>query len=202
MYEALQDTLEQTTNELGQQTSTIALLEADKAKDLLKIKTNDSTVIHLQKVVKDYKGKLASATVLGTSTNDAGSSSTTTDYDTIYTDTGSYISPVYKSNWDEEWSVGKIVATKDSISRQIKIKNDFEMTIGKERQGFLKKKKSVVTIKNLNPNTVTTELRTFNIQPHKNKISFGIGAAYGLDIVGFKPTLVIGVTAHIPIISF
>jgi len=68
-----------------------------------------------------------------TSTSDNGSSISTTQWDTIKTDTGSYASAVYKTDWDEEWSVGKIVATKDSITRDIKIKNDFEMTIGKEK---------------------------------------------------------------------
>jgi len=207
LYEAAQDTLSQTRNELGEQVSSIALFKADKKKDFLKMKSNDSTIIALQKVVKEYKGKLKTATVLGTSTNDNGSSSTVTDYDTIYTDTGNYMSPIYKTDWEEEWSVGKIVATKDSISRNIKVKNKFELTIGEEesKRGWfkkLRKKESLVTITNKNPNTVTTELRTFTIEPHKNKISIGLGVAYGFDIIGLKPTVVIGPTVHIPLISW
>ncbi len=203
LYEAAQDTLHQTRNELGQQVSSIALLKADNKKDLLRMKTDDSTIIALQVLVKEYKGKLKTATVLGTSTNDNGNSGTTTDYDTIYTDTGSYVSPVYKTEWEEEWSIGKIIATKDSISRDIKIKNDFEITVGDEKQkGLFKKKKSLVTITNKNPNTITTELRTFVIEPQKKKVSIGLGVAYGFDIIGLKPTVVVGPTLHIPIISW
>ena len=202
LYEAAQDTLHQTRNELGQQITSISLLQADKEKDLLKLKTNDSTIIALQKVVKEYKGKLDNATVFGNSTNDAGSSETIIKWDTLKTDTGSTAYPTYTSNWVEKWSEGNIKATKDSIFRDIKIKNEFEMTMGKENQGFLKKRKSVVTIKNLNPNTITTELRTFTVEPHKNKFSFGIGAAYGYDLIGLKPTIVVGATVHFPLISF
>lgn len=203
LYEATQDTLSQTRNKNGEQATSIALLKADRRKDLFKIKTNDSTIIALQKVVKEYKGKLKSATVVGVSTNDNGSSSTTTDYDTIYTDTGRYVSPIYKTDWNERWSAGKIIATKDSISRDIKVKNDFEITIGEERQkGFFKKKKSLVTITNKNPNTITKELRTFSIEPHKNKFSIGVGVMYGFDITGLKLTVVVGPTVNIPIISW
>ena len=177
-------------------------MKAAKKKDFLKMQTNDSTILALQKVVKDYKGKLASATVLGSSTSDSGTSVTTTSWDTIKTDTGSIIHPVFKTDWDERWSRGNIIASKDSISRNIQVKNEFEFTQGLERQGFLKKRKSLVTIKNLNPNTVTTELKTFTVQAQKKRFSVGIGAAYGLDITNLKMTIVIGPTIHMPLISW
>lgn len=202
LYEAAQDTLQQTRNELGEQVSSIALLSASNDKLFLKMKTNDSTIIALQNVVKDYKGKLKAATVLGTSTNDTGSSETTIKWDTIRDESGTSVAAVYETEWDEKWSVGSIRATKDSISRDIKIRNDFEITIGEEKQGWFKKKKSLVTITNKNPNTITQELRTFTVEPKKRRISIGLGAAYGFDIIGLKPTIVVGPTVHIPIISW
>ena len=202
LYETAQDSLTQTRNDLGQQITSTSLMKAAKKKDFLKMQTNDSTILALQKVVKDYKGKLASATVLGSSTSDSGTSVTTTSWDTIKTDTGSIIHPVFKTDWDERWSRGNIIASKDSISRNIQVKNEFEFTQGLERQGFLKKRKSLVTIKNLNPNTVTTELKTFTVQAQKKRFSVGIGAAYGLDITNLKMTIVIGPTIHMPLISW
>jgi len=202
LYEASQDTLIQTRNALGQEKTSTALMKASNKKAFLKMQSNDSTIIALQKVVKEYKGKLSVATVLVNSTNDNGTSATTTSYDTIKTDTGSIIHPVFRTNWDERWSRGNIIASKDSITRDIQVRNEFEITQGKEKQGFLKKKKSLVTIKNLNPNTVTTELKTFTIQTQKKRFSVGIGAAYGLDITSFKTTIVIGPTIHMPLISW
>lgn len=204
LYEAAQDTLQQTRNELNQQISSISLLQASNEKTFLKMKTQDSTILALQKVVKDYKGILESATVLSVSTGETGKSATVIEkWQTIYTDTGEIRYPEYKTDWNEKWSIGEIVATKDSISRNIKIRNDFEITIGEERQGgWLSRKKPVVTVLNKNPNTITKELRTFTVEPKKKRFSIGVGAAYGFDIVGLKPTIVIGPTVHIPIISW
>lgn len=201
LYEASQDVLHQTRNKLGQEVTKTSLLVAEREKDLLKIKSKDSSIIALQKVVKDYKGKLAAATVLSNSTTDSGTTVTLIEYDTIKTDTGQYIYPTYTSEWKERWSEGYIKAGKDYVFRDIKVKNEFEITQGWEKQGFLKKKKPLVTVVNLNPNTVTQELKSFFVQPYKNKISIGLGACYGFDIIGLKPTVVVGPTVHIPILS-
>jgi hypothetical protein len=56
--EAAQSQLQTEVNKNGEQTAQIEMLVADKEKDLLKLKTQDSTIMKLQGVVKDYKGKL------------------------------------------------------------------------------------------------------------------------------------------------
>lgn len=197
LYEASQDTLQQIRNQFNQQESRIALLVADNQRDLLRIKTNDSTILHLQEVVRDYKGRIRAATVLGTSTVDHGTSTTIVlSGDTVIQDSIVYVYPVYTTDWNDKWSKGLIRAQRDSIHREIKVRNDFEITQGWEKQGFLKQKKAVVKVVNLNPNTETREMRSFVVEQKPHRISIGLGAMYGYDIVNFKPTIVIGAGAQ------
>ena len=197
LYEASQDTLALSRNKAGQQQAEIALLVADKEKDLLKIKTQDSTLQKLQKVVKEYKGKLRSATVAGVKTADSGATVTTIiKHDTVLVEGEQKTFPVYKSQWNDKWSKGSITASHDSIIRDISIRNEFEITQGWKKQGFLKAKKPVVNILNLNPNTETQELRSFTVEPQKKRFSVGAGAMYGIDITTLKPTVVVGGGVH------
>lgn len=203
LYEASKATLLVAENKLGQQTAQIELMTADNEKDLLKMQTQDSTIMKLQSVVKDYKGKLATATVIINSTGDVGSTATTiTKHDTVTVNGVEYIYGTYESEWDEEWSSGKIVATKDSISRNFLVKNEYEITQGWERQGFLKGKSPVVKIKNLNPNTSTEELRSFTVTEKKKPFALSAGAVYGIDILHLRPTIVVGVGVTYSIIKF
>lgn len=178
----LSDALTTKTNKLGQQTATIQVLTLQNEKDFLKLKTNDSTILWLQKTVEDYKGKLHGATVVSNATTSSGSTETIIiqdHYDTIVKDSIVYLYPQYTTNWSNKWEEGYIKATKDSIFRDIKIINELEITIGKERLGFFKGTQTNVNIKNLNPNTKTTELRSLDFVSKDKLINFGIQGGYG-----------------------
>ena len=183
LYDATQDTLKVRTNALGQQTASISVLKAASKKQFLKFKTQDSTIVQLQDVVKEYKGKLATATVLSNATADVGTTATTiTKTDTVVVNNVSYIYQTYDTKWDEKWSKGTIVATRDTITRDIKIKNEYEITQGEERQGLFKPRILTVNVKNLNPNTETEEFRTFTVDVPKKRFNFGVQGGYGLLI--------------------
>jgi len=195
LYEALADTLKTTRNKNGQQTAKISLLQSSNKKAFLTIKSNDTTIIKLQAIVSQYKGKLASATILGNETRETGTTvSTVLGGDTVIVGDTVKIFAIYTSNWDEPWSIGSITASRDSIIRNIKVKNEYEITQGLEKQkGLFKKKKPTVSIKNLNPNTTTTELRTFQIKipPKRFAVMGGLfighdGKIYLGGGVGFK----------------
>ena len=181
LYEDAQAQLQVSMNKQGQQTAKIKLLEAETVKDFLKMKSNDSSIIALQLIAKGYKGKLYSATHLVNQTIESATTATTvgTAGDTVTVDSIVYVYKIYTTKWDEQWSVGSITATKDSISRDIKIKNEFDITVGRESLGWFKGHEVVVSIKNKNPNTVTKELRTFRVKDNK-KISVGLQLGVGL----------------------
>lgn len=189
------DTLEVYIDKNGNQVAKINSLESDNANQFLKIQSNDSTIKWLQNTVNDYKGKLASATVGSTTTHSGGSTEVIIihDTDTVYIDNVAHVFAKYETNWTNKWEVGHIIASKDSIWRDIKIKNEFEITLGEVKNGWFKPKEMEVSITNLNPNTTTQELRSFNVKNNDKTFTIGAYVGYGIGLYDFKPQPYIGV---------
>jgi hypothetical protein len=196
LYEASQDTLVSYKNKYGEQISQISILETNNKKMFLKMKTQDSTIIKLQKMVKDYEGIIGSATLVSNTTSSSGASFTiinNTEYDTIIKDSIVYLYPQYETTWGNKWEQGYILAKKDSIFRDIKIRNEFEIITGLVKNGWFKKKTNEVIIKNLNPNTITQELRTFELKQTDKKFYISLQGGYGIGLRNFQPTPYIGI---------
>jgi len=185
----LNDTLRVSRNELGEQTAKINILEMERSKDFLKLKTNDSTIFKLQNAVEKYKGDLASATVGSTETGIVGSGETVIIHDTdiVYINDTAYVYPKYESSWENKWELGHIIASKDSVWRSIKVKNEFELTYGEVKKGLFKPKVLEVSLTNKNPNTVTKELRTFSIKQKPKRFVVSAQLGYGIGLIDFKP---------------
>lgn len=175
-YSILNDSLTKSVNDLGQEKSRIRVLKGQNKKALLQLKTSDSTVIKLQELVSNYKGKLSAAIVLNNSTTERGITETTIIHDTLYND----VYETYFTEWDEEWSKGEIIAKRSSIERNITFYNSFDITIGEEKSGWFGKRDLEISIVNKNPNTITKDLESFNIQPNPKRYSLGVGVGYGL----------------------
>lgn len=191
---SINDILHTFIDKNGVQNAYISVLQGDKEKDLLRIKSKDSSIVWLQEVVKYFKGKLNSAIIIGNSTNSIGASGTILSrYDTIYESDHIFIYPEYKTDWNNKWEVGSIIASRDSIFRDIKIKNDYEITLGSESNGWFKKREYNVRVKNLNPNTYTEELRSFQIKDKPKRISLGVQLGYGVDLETLKPVKFAGI---------
>lgn len=190
LQEAVQDTLRTTRNKLGQQQAKISILATASKKDFLKLKTKDSTILKLQGLVKKFKGKIQSATVLSNITSITGTGATNVvARDTMVINDTVYIYQEYSDTFDEKWSSGVIIANKDSISRDIKVRNEFEITNGwtkRKLKNLFKDPPLEVSVLNLNPNTETTELRTFTVQPPNKRFSVSVQAGYGVLLNGFS----------------
>jgi len=201
LYEAAQDTLVRAKDNLGREFVKISILTAESEKALLQMKSKDSTITWLQATVEDYKGKLASATVVSNSTTSSGSTGTIVTHDTIWIDDTAYLIPVYETQWADRWEEGTIRATEDSIYRHIRVKNEFEITMGAESNGWFKKRQATVTVKNLNPNTITEELRSFQVDHHQKKLGIGIQVGYGISLASPIPSPYLGVGLDYRLIS-
>lgn len=186
----------------GLYVSQIAILTTEREKDFLKFKSKDSTILKLQEAVEEYKGKLRSVTIhSGRTTSKGGSITVINKTDTIIKDSLIYLYPTYESKWSNKWEIGSIIANKDSVFRDIKINNEYEITIGNVKNGIFKKKTSEVIVKNLNPNTQTTELKTYEVIQKDKRINLGVQAGYGLGLTTMKPTTYIGVGVSFNIIG-
>lgn len=195
MHNAVQDSLIFAQDELGRQKTTTMGLYADKATMLMKIKTKDSTINWLQDVVKDYDGRLNSAIVVSnvTETKEVVREVTVESVDTIVKDSIKYVYPEYSIDWVNEWEQGVIVANKDSIYRDIQFFNEFEITLGEQRNRWFKPREFMVNVKNLNPMTKTKELKSFSVKSKPKRFVLALHLGGGIDFLTMKPTFYAGV---------
>ena len=193
MMDAARDSLTTSIDSEGRMTAEIANFEIEKASDLLKMQSSDSTIIWLQGVVKETKGKLQAALVAATSTTSSGTTQTTViKGDTIKVGDTIYVYPKYETEWQTKWEEGYILAGRDSIQRRIKINNEYEVTIAKASNGWFKKRVSDVKFKNLNPNTATEELRSVSVTNKQKKFVIVVYGGYGAGYFGLSPQVGIG----------
>lgn len=196
-YNALEDTLRSTRDKDGLHKATIQSLEFENKRQLLSLKSKDSTIIWLQSVVKSFDGKIQNAIVLGISTAIKGTTPSTVLPGTfiIAGDTIHHY-PKYESKWMNKWENGYILASKDSVYHLIKINNELEIIQGFKKKPLFSFKKIPleIQVKNLNPNTETKELRDFTVKNPETR--FGLGVNAGVCFTGdlqLKPYVGIGV---------
>jgi hypothetical protein len=182
------DSLETYRNQNGELVAEIKSFDLSNEKELLALKTQDKAIQRLQEVVKGFEGKLAAAIIASGETSDKGATATEiSGGDTVKSGDTVFIYPIYSTEWAEKWSEGIIKASRDSITRDIKIKNDYSFTLGKKSNGWFKKREVVVEMTNLNPNTVTKELRSYNVRQEPKRLNLvvygGAGYQFGVGIV-------------------
>lgn len=164
-YTAVQDTLHQTRNKLGQQETVTLSLQSDvkTAKEALKY-VRDSAGVRLRENINNRTQAAISA---NTETHSKGSNKTTVkNGDTVYKHDTVLIYPTYTTSFNNRWESGFITANKDSIAHDIKIRNEFDFKIEEGKWHFFKKQdETTVTMRNLNPFTETRELKSFVVAP-------------------------------------
>ena len=164
----------------------IAVIEAEKNKSFLKIKSQDSMILFLQSEVKRVNKKLkegSSVTVVQSNTNVHDSSPTTVTPSIIYKDKF----PVYKTSKNTLWSDIAITANNDSIHYDLTIRNKYSVVIGYE------KNVPYAEVTNFNPYSETKDMRTYSVMmPAKKRIGVGFHAGYGISATGLSPYIGVG----------
>lgn len=196
---ALNDSLILERNERGELTATIQAYQTQRADDFLAFKTKDSLTLELQKEVrsmKKYLKKQGSVSQFSTQTGLVTSSKTE-----VVSNNKNPSFPTYKSNFDlDGWVFGKSIATKDSTYLDLKIKDEFSLTIGVEPTGFLGmgKGKPFGQIKSKNPFSSVKSFKTYNVGRYKEP-NLVIGPSVGVNFNG-RP--VVGFTATYALLKF
>lgn len=204
MNSALKDSMKTWRDKEGNLKANITLLENENSQYFTNWNTADSTVIQLQKLVKQYESKIknrGSATVINTDADihvvaPSQTSGFTTVHDTVYAN--------YKSDFNiKDWVWGTVSATKDSTTIGMRFKEEIDVVIGTEKTGFLGlgKGRPFAEVTLHNPfNTVST-LRAYSNKPAPAK-RFGIGpvVAYGVG-PGFIPGVFVGIGVNWNIIK-
>lgn len=173
MYEASLDSLTTFKNQKGELVSRIATITSSNTKLFSELKSKDSTITELQRLVKDYKKEL----------KDGGSAGVIyikgekeiiakTIVDTITGD--------YNSNFNlDNWIWGDVFMNRDTTILNINTKEKVSFVIGKEKTGFLGlgKPKYFSDVKLENPYNTVTEYRTYSVSIPENKWVLSVGAS-------------------------
>lgn len=191
LYIVAQDSLKTTVNKLNQQTASILVLTSENDHLFTKIKSNDADIIRLQNVVKQYEkkfGNLNTAIIISNETIVHLQDSIrnliigwTSNPDT----SNHYLYPTYKRAFNSTWQDGIIVMGLDTLDLQLKIRNEYNVTIGEEKVSLFKKK-LYANVTNLNPSTQTKVMKVYQEKEVKTKIfkPLTIGSAIGI-VVGY-----------------
>lgn len=179
IIEAVNDSLHLTRNNLNQQIASIEVIESGNKDIFIKIRSKDSIIKALQNIVKNTKN-IQSGSVFNTQTTNTiiGSTSTVssdiiTKHDTVF------VYPTYEYSQANKWQNIKVVMSKDSTFIKDKIFNDFEITETLVRKSLFKKVPTIL-IKDNNPHTETTALRSWEVKHNVNKSRvFTTGAIIG-----------------------
>jgi hypothetical protein len=175
-------------NKDSTQTATIDVLTSENTHLFTKLETKDADIIRLQNLVKNYEkknGDLNTAIIISNETvihlKDS-IKSIIIGYSNHKDSTGAYY-PIYYQPINKKWYNGNITMGYDTLDLQLKIKNDYNVTIGDEKISLFKKK-LFANITNLNPDTETTVMKVYQQKEVKTKIMkpFSVGGAIGLGI--------------------
>lgn len=183
----------------GLNNAKIQSLETENTETFLKFATKDAAIVALQADVKrmeKYLRKQGSVTNFSTSTDVSATGNTE-----VTENTEDPTSPTYTSKFEQKdekgkvWAFGTIIANRDTTSISQRIFNEYSLTVGREPQGFLGlgKSKAFAEVKNLNPFSATTEIRTYQVSlPPPKRFGLGFFAGYGIGADG-TPGIVVGV---------
>lgn len=193
---AMSDTLHQYKDKDSLNHGRIALLETQNVNTFLDLYTKDKEIAKLQASVEANKKYLKEQ---GSVTNFTSETNIKTSTPTTVVETSDPGSPIYKSpfnlrNKGITWVSGSVVASRDSTLVDLKVRNEYSLVIGEEPTGFLGlgKPKPFADVKNLNPWSETTDLRSYQVNlPKPKKVHIGLGVFYGFG-AEFKPQPLIG----------
>lgn len=180
-FEILNDSLKIYKNKDNLNSSKIKVLQTDNLDLFTDLLGLQGTNKELQDLVKKTKAKTAIVT------------KTEIIYDTIEKtteivtiDTINYIKLPYNKQLSNKWIGLSFNITKDSTQFKLGVKDDFNISIHDEKIKWYKKPILVAEVTNLNPYSITKDLKVYNINSNLKKHTFALspGITYGYDIKG------------------
>lgn len=190
---SMNDTLKVWKDKDGLNHGSIGVITTTDPKDFINLPTNDPEIKRLQAEVEKYRKQIKNR---GSVTTVTSNTSADIKVPTVVVQQPQDPNfPIYRSKFDlDGWIYGTVEARKDSTLISPRIRNEYTVVIGQEKQGFLGlgKPKPFVEVVNKNPYTETTQLRTYQVDDTRRKShwNFGLYGGYGATLV--KKEVVVG----------
>ena len=181
----------------------IQIIETERTKDFLSLQSKDEEIIKLQKTVKQYEKQIKNQ---GSVTNFTSETKITTK-DSLVTDSVCGKCSFYFSNSNPWFSVDASIYPTEtpnqlSLSLDLKVKNEYSVIVGEEKQGLFKKPKPFVEVLNHNPYSETESLRTYQVSTPKLK-RWGVGPQIGFGLnSNFTTGAYVGIGLHYSFFNF
>lgn len=185
---AVNEKLERYRDKYDREVAKRKVIETNNVNNFIRYQTTDSLLIELQTIVKGIKRELkhgGSATVFEGATN--------IDKSTVTNVFNSDSNTVYRTSFNDKWTNYNISASVDSIMLNLRIKNKYSVTVGRERVSLFKSI-PYAKVTNYNPYSSVKDTRTYRIKLKTKKISIGPYVGYDISSdLTLKPSVGVGV---------
>lgn len=204
LYNSITDTLRIWKDKDSLNLAKIQVMQTDKASDFIKIKNLTGTNLELQNLIKRQRKQIKDLNTALILKEETVIRDTTRLYYPIEGDTlifsKSVLLDTLKNNWiNVTYGFNKGISYLD-----LSIINEYEITIGYEGGNIFKKGVPYAVVRNLNPYTVTKDLRVYQVSIPKQKrfgisLQSGFGGFYDMknSNIGYGPYIGLGFSYNI-----
>lgn len=204
LYNAITDTVKFYRNKDSLNVAKIQVMQTDKESDFLKIKNLTGTNLELQNLIKNKDKKIKDLNTALIHKDETVYVDTLRMYYPIGGDTIIFSQSVLLDTINNKWINAKYGFNKGFSYLDLKVYNEYQITIGYEGGNLFKKGTPYGVVTNMNPYTSTKDMRVYQVSVPKQKrmgISFqaGFGGVYDMknSNIGYGPYIGLGLNYNI-----
>lgn len=204
LYNSITDTVKFYKNKDSLNVAKIQVMQTDKESDFLKIKNLTGTNLELQNLIKDKDKKIKDLNTALIHKDETVYIDTLRMYYPIGGDTIIFSQSVLLDTINNKWINAKYGFNKGLSYLDLKVYNEYQITIGYEGGNLFKKGTPYGIVTNMNPYTSTKDMRVYQVSVPKQKrmgISFqtGFGGVYDMknNNISYGPYIGLGLNYNI-----
>ena len=204
LYNSITDTVKFYKNKDSLNVAKIQVMQIDKESDFLKIKNLTGTNLELQNLIKDKDKKIKDLNTALIHKDETVYIDTLRMYYPIGGDTIIFSQSVLLDTINNKWINAKYGFNKGFSYLDLKVYNEYQITIGYEGGNLFKKGTPYGIVTNMNPYTSTKDMRVYQVFVPKQKrmgISFqtGFGGVYDIknNNISYGPYVGLGLNYNI-----
>lgn len=204
LYNSITDTVKLYKNKDSLNVAKIQVMQTDKESDFLKIKNLTGTNLELQKLIKNKDKKIKDLNTALIHKDETVYIDTLRMYYPIGGDTIIFSQSVLLDTINNKWINAKYGFNKGLSYLDLKVYNEYQITIGYEGGNLFKKGTSYGIVTNINPYTSPKDIRVYQVSVPEQKrmgISFqtGFGGVYDMknSNISYGPYIGLGLNYNI-----
>lgn len=204
LYNSITDTVKFYRNKDSLNVAKIQVMQTDKESDFLKIKNLTGTNLELQNLIRNKDKKIKDLNTALIHKDETVYIDTLRMYYPVGGDTIIFSQSVLLDTINNKWINAKYGFNKGFSYLDLKVYNEYQITIGYEGGNLFKKGTPYGIVTNMNPYTSTKDMRVYQVSVPKQKrmgISFqaGFGGVYDMknSNIGYGPYIGLGLNYNI-----